>query len=123
MRKFILPLIIVLSLSLNLYADNETSESNNSITVTLEKVIKDRFKRPKAPSRQQISCIYSDGLLFINFLIDEGERTLSVTNNENGQVAIYTFDTAFPAEIAVGELSSATIEISTSAGNTYEGKL
>ncbi len=118
MKKILLTLIIAISFTVHAETDPVKEKP-----ILLELRDRKQTQRPKAPSRQKISCIYSAGKLLINFLIDEGDATLAITNKENGQVSVYNFNTAFPTEIAVGELTSAYIKITTAAGNEYEGEL
>lgn len=78
--------------------------------------------RPQSPSRQEISCEYGNGCLFISFLYSEGVCSLSVT--EGGEeTQVYDFDSSSEAVIFVGELTSANITITTEYGHTYKGTL
>ena len=78
--------------------------------------------RPKSPSRQNIDCIYSDGILSLYFLLPEGEATLTVTDFSTGLSTQYVFDSTEPADIYIGELSAAYIYIETEYGHAYEGE-
>ena len=75
--------------------------------------------RPHAPSRQQIDCYYLDGILYIEFLLPEGECQMTVTYDCG--IEDYLFSSTIPSEIYMGELDEFDIEIETENGNTYEG--
>lgn len=79
-------------------------------------------KRPKAPSAQYISCVYEAGYLNIEFLIPEGDGSLSI-NSSDGTLFSCAFDTTSPAEVYIGEYSEAIITINTEYGHAYEGFL
>lgn len=78
-------------------------------------------KRRRTPSTQQIDCIYADENLYISFAIPEGECNMTVTDLETGLSLQYVFDTDESAEINVGSLSSAYLELETENGHSYEG--
>lgn len=79
--------------------------------------------RPKAPSAQQIFCYYEDGSLTFDFVIPEGDCSVTVTNLSNNHVAAYSISSEDEAVIYVGELSHAYIEVYTATGHEYEGYL
>lgn len=79
--------------------------------------------KPKMPSRQQISCLYYDGTLIIDFTISEGQCELSVTNLSTGLTRQHSFDSTDEASVYVGPLTQAYIEISTESGHSYVGWL
>ena len=97
--------------------DNEMFE----IIVIKEKKNPDIPKRRKTPSAQHINCMYADENLYITFAIPEGECTMTVTDQETGISLQYIFDTEETAEVYVGSLSSAYIELDTENGHSYEG--
>lgn len=98
----------------------ETNDDDRTVPIIPKKNPKER---PKAPSRQQISCVYNGETMTINFLIDEGNCTLTINNIVTGEESLYTFDSAYLAEITVGELTKAYLEIQTESGHTYYGEL
>ena len=79
--------------------------------------------RPQLPSRQHVECVYVDGTLHFDFVIPEGEAVLTVTDGLTGISARYVFDTDAHAEVTIGYLSAASLEIHTDAGNTYTGTI
>ena len=82
----------------------------------------DRFVslRPKAPSRQRVTCSYDGEYLTVDFVIPEGECEVAIAEWYSGTVQTYTIDsTDLTAQINVGELYESTITISTESGNTY----
>lgn len=79
--------------------------------------------RPQLPSRQHVECVYADGTLHFDFVIPEGEALLTVTDGLTGISAQYVFDTDAHAEVTIGYLSAASLEIRTDAGNTYTGTI
>lgn len=80
-------------------------------------------QRPKAPSMQYISCTYMDGMLYVDFAYPEGECVLTVTNLSNGLSSSYGFDSTEAAEIYVGNLAKARLDVTTAYGNSYQGEL
>lgn len=79
--------------------------------------------RPQLPSRQHVECVYVNGTLHFDFVIPEGEAVLTVTDGLTGISARYVFDTDTHAEVTIGYLSAASLEIHTDAGNTYAGTI
>lgn len=103
------------------------SNSNTNPSSLGRIIIKERLripnKRPKAPSAQQIFCYYEDGSLTFDFVIPEGDCSVTVTNLSNNHVAAYSISSEDEAVIYVGELSHAYIEVYTATGHEYEGYL
>ena len=79
-------------------------------------------KGQKAPAFQNVSCSYDGAALYISFVNGEGECELTLTDNASGITSNYYFDSEAPACLMVGELLSASITITTEAGNTYVGE-
>lgn len=77
--------------------------------------------RPKAPSRQEIACTYSDDCLYFGFAIPEGECRLTMTDLNTGEVVYADFDSETPEPVYIGYHDSGEISISTEQGNTYTG--
>lgn len=81
-------------------------------------------KRPRAPSRQYITCYYENGQINISFNIYEGDATLTIEDEIRGICDVTTFDTAVPTIYTLGELNDNLIlRIETAYGNVYEGYL
>ncbi len=119
-------IILATSLLVASTAFSQTSASGNSneiknIKIATKEPRKDVSNRPKAPSMQHIDCMYADGNLYVTFAIPEGECTMTVTNQETGISLQYMFPTEESAEINVGTISSAYIELNTENGHSYEG--
>ncbi|MDE6536196.1 MAG: hypothetical protein K2K82_09355 [Muribaculaceae bacterium] len=75
-------------------------------------------KRPKAPSAQRVTASVANGVLFINFAISEGECQMTITSPE--QILEFSFDSADPLMLNIGELHDFQISIITENGNCYE---
>ena len=124
MFKKIITLIFIIVLSGS--ADGLAAKENGSPRPSARDVRIRRAKqslsgRPKAPSRQNIFCVYDGEVLDFVFTYSEGECTLVVTNLSSGSVRSYSFDSSDEASVYVGPLNTAKIEIVTSKGNEYEG--
>ena len=78
--------------------------------------------RPKAPSRQHVMCEYDEGMLNFEFYIPEGNCTLLLTDLDSGQTQMACFNSDAPVSVYVGAHAQFSIEISTDAGNVYEGQ-
>lgn len=80
--------------------------------------------RPKAPSRQMVTCEYDGSYLTFDFVLPEGECEATVTENFSGISQTYTFDSSnLSADVYVGELYESTVTITTDAGSSYSGAL
>ncbi len=80
--------------------------------------------RPKAPSRQVVTCEYDGTYLTFGFVLPEGVCEATVTENFSGAFQTYTFDsTPLTADVYVGELYESTVTMTTASGNTYTGSL
>ncbi len=101
-----------------LLADSSNDKGENSHLFFEKKTVKIKT-RPKAPSRQVVSATFADGYLTIFFAIPEGEYELTVTDCENVQTSFSGLDSSALCQVHVGNLESATFEITTSNGNTY----
>ncbi len=100
----------------------QQSSGNSQIPIyILGRDNSNRHMRPQAPSRQRIYCNYENGILYIEFNIPEGECLLTTNNIETNETTQYYFNSNFPAQINIGDISNAEIIISTSNGNTYQG--
>ncbi|MBD5372365.1 MAG: hypothetical protein HDR75_03345 [Bacteroides sp.] len=80
--------------------------------------------RPKAPSRQAVTCLYySDGTLSIEFLYSEGNYSLSITQSEEELATVFNLSSDQIETIYVGNLTDAEICIETEDGHTYYGTI
>lgn len=119
MKTKLLFFLLFITFSSVASADNTGSPVTTKIGIFKTQSSNDR---PQSPSRQEISCEYGNGCLFISFLYSEGVCSLSVT--EGGEeTQVYDFDSSTEAVIFVGELTSANITITTEYGHTYKGTL
>lgn len=122
MKKIIFAFILLLLPIISVAQSNSSNDKpTDKRPVLLTKSVP-QSTRPQSPSRQEISCEYGNGCLFISFLYSEGVCSLSVT--EGGEeTQVYDFDSSSEAVIFVGELTSANITITTEYGHTYKGTL
>lgn len=124
--RFSSTMLCMLLSSLIVSADNDDNDDLNPIDNENEiELISNPGKpsgRPKAPSRQRISCHYTNGMLYIQFAVPEGNCELIVTNTETGDSQVYYFDSSFDAFINIGRLSSFELYITTEKGNSYFGQ-
>lgn len=100
---------------------SKKDQTPKPVKVEIKKMSQNVSHRPKAPSLQQIDCIYADENLYISFAIPEGDCNMTVTDLATGLSVQYVFDTEESAEIHVGTLSSAYLELETENGHSYEG--
>lgn len=77
--------------------------------------------RPHAPAVRNVECTYENGYLYIDFINPEGICTITVSAPESGTCICEDFDSSVPAEIYIGHMEYACIEVRTSAGRTYIG--
>ena len=122
--KIIVHLLIIGSLLLMpIYSSAQSSSQTTTIIISKPKEPQPST-RPgsKAPAFQNVSCSYDGAALNISFVNGEGECELTLTDNASGITSNYYFDSDAPACLMVGELLSASITITTEAGNTYVGE-
>lgn len=123
-KKFTITAIIFFLLSVfNISADNDTDDEDmdGDVLIELKENPGNPIGRPKAPSRQRINCHYTNGMLYIQFALPEGNCELTVIDTENESDQIYHFDSTTDAFINIGKLTSFEIYISTEKGNLYFG--
>lgn len=120
-KKLILLLSFFISCNLFVYSQEKTGNPNNPPKIILKPTSPPQ--RPQSPSRQQITCTYSEGCLFFNFRYPEGLCTLEVTDFETGDITTYTFGSEGEAAVLVGELNNAHLLITTAFGHSYEGDI
>lgn len=117
MKSLIFTLFLTI-ISLTVFGNSNNGQNKEPIKMIPVK--SQTVNRPQYPSRQEISCEYGEGCLFISFHYPEGVCSLSVTEiGEETQV--YDFDSSTEAVIMVGELTSVDITITTEYGHTYRG--
>lgn len=81
-------------------------------------------QRPKAPSRQLVSCEYDVENLLFEFELPEGICELVLTDVLTAQTTAYVFDSSTcNAAVYVGEIYESTLTLTTSLGNVYSGTL
>lgn len=79
-------------------------------------------QRPKAPSRQLVSCEYDGQNLLFEFELPEGMCELVLTDVLTAQTTAYVFDSSTcNAAVYVGEIYESTLTLTTSLGNVYSG--
>ena len=57
-------------------------------------------------------------MLTLDFAIPEGDCVLTVTEEQTGMSSGYSFDSAPTAQVYIGEIWNATIEINTENGHS-----
>ena len=111
-------------LALTAAANNPNTGGGSTVPLEQTKPRPNPGGRPKAPSRQNVTCTYYAGTLSFSFAVPEGECVLSVTDLRGANSGVYVFDsTSGSAAVYVGPLEEASLEITTSQGNVYEGLL
>jgi|GEM_PF-1649199 hypothetical protein len=101
----------------------QTGSLQTPVPVVISYKKRNNNNKPKAPSMQHIECWYEDGMLTLDFAIPEGDCVLTVTEEQTGMSSGYSFDSAPTAQVYIGEIWNATIEINTENGHSYEGWL
>lgn len=84
--------------------------------------LKGSSKRPKAPSLQQITCVYDGEVLHFDFVLPEGECALTLTGGSNTSCS---FDSSeLNAQVYIGGISDETeLTLITEYGHQYSGTL
>ncbi|MDE6548637.1 MAG: hypothetical protein K2L22_06540 [Muribaculaceae bacterium] len=123
-RFTLLGLTLLSSLCLSFSSMHAENEQPQRSTV-LEKT-ETGFKpiRPKTPDRQIVTCVYDGEELHLSFVLQEGNATLSLTDDSLVTVT-YEIDTRpLDISVSVGSLYGPTsIEVSTEKGNSYTGTI
>ena len=101
----------------HLAADSNNPTSYKKLTL----VPKNPSTRPKAPSMQQVNCIYSDGNLYFEFAFPEGQCQLLLSDLVTGETVATGFDSTSSEALYVGYHSTASLTVTTANGNTYSG--
>lgn len=80
--------------------------------------------RPKMPSRQIVTCAYTDSNMYLTFILPEGECTLSVQDSD-GHTEVYDFDSSeLSVSISCIEMhGDIQVTLQTEQGNTYVGTI
>ena len=104
-------------------ADTPTVPFKDPIIINLPpKDLRNLEGRPKAPSRQSVTCIYDDGNLYLEFAIPEGECQLMLSDSSTGEMVVEYFDSAVSEPVYVGYHRTASLTVNTENGNTYAGE-
>ena len=121
--KLTLLVLAILTGTLLVAADGGTATQNPTnpkVVVLLPP--KQLPNRPKVPSKQQVNVLYIDQYLYMDFAIPEGICEMSLVNLTTGENVYASFDSENPEPIYVGELSTATITVTTETGHVYQGE-
>ncbi len=126
LSKFMIPLFLTIGGTLPgimQATPNQQSDSPQNTFIVLKKENHNNHKRrPNAPNRQHVNCIYNGGIFTINFTIPEGECTCCITDLKDNHTYHHSFDTSqLVVEIEVYDISDFHIEIITENGNVYTG--
>ncbi|MDE7155096.1 MAG: hypothetical protein K2N79_02285 [Muribaculaceae bacterium] len=124
-KKFIITAIAFLFFSVvNISADNNSNDTDVSEDETIQIIDVPKppiSGRPRSANWQQINCKYTNGILYIQFAVAEGNCELTVIDSENGEVVIYNFDSSTSAFINTGSHATFELYILTENGNCYYG--
>lgn len=102
----------------------QPSRPTQNKVIILEKSQKAETARPKAPSRQVVTCFYDGEYLCFDFVVPEGECNVTVTEWYSNAVQNYVIDSSeLSADIYVGQLYESTVTVTTANGNTYTAEL
>ena len=102
----------------------QPSRPTQNKVIILEKSNKAESARPKAPSRQVVTCSYDGQYLCFDFVVPEGECNVTVTEWYSNAVQNYTIDSSeLSADVYVGELYESTVTVTTANGHTYTADL
>ena len=118
--RIILSVAILSIGSAVVFADGGTTSGNTKKVMTLKPNYPIGY-RPKAPSMQQVSCTYSDGNLYFEFVFPEGQCQLLLSDLVTGETVVAGFDSAASEPVYVGYHSTASLTVTTANGNTYSG--
>jgi len=120
--KFIQLLIFVILLQPRCFAGTKSGNAQEVHFLKKEGITNQ--KKPRAPSRQHITCYYENGQIHLSFNIYESYATLSIEDEIGEIYDITPFDTALPMIYSIGEFSNnLVLKIETDYGNIYEGYL
>ena len=120
-----MPKLIIISLLFFISFFSLIAEKTEPIQIPVKDKERHQNDRPRAPQRHStVECYYQDGVITIEFETTEGDATFTVTDVVTGDNASTMFNTAMEFNYFIGsEPSTCLLEISTSAGNNYEGYL
>lgn len=122
--SFVCATLLAIPVSANAQSyGNGNPSMDNGKSIPIYERSKSNPSRPKIPSRQHIECVYTEGTLHLFFAFPEGECLMTVTDSFSGISTQYSFDSAEPAEIFVGEIQTGSIEIQTANGHEYFGSI
>lgn len=117
MKKLLFLLLAIISTPLI-----EAQSNSNTTEITINIIGTNKPNRPHAPSAQEIICTYTNECFEISFRYPEGICQLTITDSY-GYSSDFVFDSSSDAVIPVGNLTSATILITTENGHSYQGVL
>lgn len=124
MRKIALLLRVLMILSFIFYGSTlRGADTARTTVVVLGPKGKPMEKRPRIPSRQIVTCAYDGENIEVEFLFPEGNADITITDVNAGIVGIYTINTQEESAMSIGRVETSIIEISTDAGNIYNGIL
>lgn len=104
--------------------DRKPVSKTNSERIILTPAKDSVALRPKAPSRQVVTCAYDGEYLMFDFVVPEGECDVVVTEWFSNAQQSYTIDSSIlTADIHVGELYESTVTVTTEKGNVYTADL
>lgn len=118
MKKILSISFVILSTLTTL---GETIPSGRPVLILKPRDPVSQQNRPKSPSRQEVTCLYIEDSLYINFAIPEGECDLYLYDLTTGETISATFDSYESEPIYIGYHNSAEITINTQSGNSYTG--
>lgn len=120
--KGIISLIVMCLLSFGmLHADNEDSKTEGQVSTSLI-IKKDPSKRPNAPARYTIECVYDNGLL--KFTLPPFVSRIDVEIEQDETVVFQTVvQSSFPSTPIPALSGECTIRCTTDSGAVYEGTI
>lgn len=122
--KLFITMTILLIFSMESMSQQSTANNSLNNTTTLSTQSKGANHRPKAPSRQIISCSYENDIFTFEFVISEGVCEVIITDITTGEEIYEVFDSsALQAKVYAGEITDCDIQLTTETGNIYTGTL
>lgn len=124
MGKIVLLLRVLMILTFIFYgSDLRGADTARTTVVVLGPKGRPMEKRPRIPSRQIVTCAYDGESLEVVFLFPEGNAYITITDVNAEMIGIYTINTQEKSAMSIGRVETSIIEISTDAGNIYNGIL
>lgn len=129
MRKVTATLIISMftlaTLDVNGASSQNSNEGNSGNEVTLQKENSSQDKRrPKAPSKQIVTCRYYGDVMNLNLVLPEG-MCVFTSSDSDGHIESIEFDSrALDIQLPMSDMHGAiSVSMQTELGNTYIGIL